>query len=60
MWLVHDRFHDDFTGPFPTQDQAMSYAEAETKRVGHIWGDDVRFECRQLTPPCFMPEPTEL
>jgi hypothetical protein len=53
-YLVHDTRTDDFTGPFPSQCQAMSYAEemgamlTKSERLG-------RFVVRRLYVPNFMP-----
>lgn len=51
QYLVQDLQHDDFTGPFPSQCQAMSYAEKMNAQ--HKTRD--RHKVRQLYIPAFMP-----
>jgi hypothetical protein len=48
QWIIHDEWTDSIIGPFPTQDQAMTYAE---QRLGKL-----PWTVRPLTTPAFMPE----
>lgn len=52
-YLVHDIRIDDYTGPFPSQCQAMSYAEARAKETK---ANLSRFVVRNLYVPAFMPD----
>lgn len=51
-YLVHDKRSDSFTGPFPSQCQAMSYAEEMAKSTKRSLHD---FAVRNLYVPAFMP-----
>lgn len=56
QWIVQEYFCDgtyqDSYGPFPSQDQAMSYCEW-LEAQGHL---NLRFRVTQLHSPAFMPE----
>lgn len=60
QWIVAEHFKGErifLYGPFPTQDQAMTYAEHQRARIRKDWnGPDFQFTVGQLHAPSFMPE----
>ncbi len=56
QWIVIDERIETYVGPFPSQDQAMTYAETLAIENNSTWGENGRYQYRRLQTPAYMPD----